>query len=37
VHTQQAEQRFWEKLRRFLSFARDSGIEAVKLSDALVR
>jgi peptidoglycan/xylan/chitin deacetylase (PgdA/CDA1 family) len=37
VHTQQAEQRFWEKLRRFFSFARDSGIEAVKLSDALVR
>lgn len=37
VRTQQAEQRFWEKVRRFLSFARDSGIEAVKLSDAMVR
>ncbi len=36
VRTQQAEQRFWEKLRQFLSFARDSGIEAVKLSDAMV-
>src|SRR5207249_4002398 len=35
VRTQQAEQRFWETVRRFLSFARDSGIEAVKLSDAL--
>jgi peptidoglycan/xylan/chitin deacetylase (PgdA/CDA1 family) len=36
VRTQQAEQRFWEKLRRFFTFARDSGIEAAKLSDAMV-
>ena len=37
VRKQQVEQRFWEKLRRFFTFARDSGIEAVKLSDAMVR
>ena len=35
VHTQHDEQRFWENVRRFLGFARDSGIDAVKLRDAM--
>jgi len=37
VRTQHDEQRLWENVRRFLSFARESGIEAVKLRDAIDR
>ena len=36
VRTKQDEQRFWETIRQFLRFTRASGIEAVKLSDAMV-
>jgi peptidoglycan/xylan/chitin deacetylase (PgdA/CDA1 family) len=37
VRTPHDEQRFWENIRRFLTFARDAGIEAVKLRDAMDR
>ena len=37
VRTQQAEQRFWENLRQFFIFARDSGIEVVTLNETMVK
>jgi len=37
VRTQHDEQRLWENVRRFLSFARESGIEAVTLREAIDR
>src|SRR5437867_1184575 len=37
VRTQHEEQQLWENVRRFLSFARESGIEAVTLRDAIGR
>lgn len=37
VRTQEDERRFWGTVRRFLTFARDSGMEAVRLRDVVER